>query len=340
LLQRFASGREEVAFAALVRRHGPLVLGVCRRLLQDSHEAEDAFQATFLVLASKAGTIRKQASVGSWLFGVATRLATRMRTRAARRRALERRTVTMPATDPAADVTWGELSRGLHEEVNRLPETYRAPLLLCYWEGNTQDEAAGRLGWPRGTLKRRLERGRELLRGRLARRGLTLSAALIALMLSERQAGAAVPSALAARTVQSAARFAAIRGAAAPGISMASVLSRALVAAKLKLLLTVVLGGSVSTAASVVAFRAGPSIPPAAQEPARLSPAVVDRPPEYSAADIRLPPIAPRTGGNSMNAPAPAPPSPGETAVAERPDELLPKGLWLNRKSGPGVAQV
>jgi RNA polymerase sigma factor (sigma-70 family) len=179
LLERFVAGRDEAAFAALVRRHGPMVLGVCRRVLRHAHDAEDACQAAFLVLARKAGSIRRHASVGSWLHGVAYRVAMNLRRHAARRGRLERALVDVPDAAAAGDVTWREVQAVLDEELRRLPEKYRAPLVLCYLEGHTRDEAAGHLGWSVGTLRGRLARGRELLRVRLLRRGLPLGAALV-----------------------------------------------------------------------------------------------------------------------------------------------------------------
>jgi RNA polymerase sigma factor (sigma-70 family) len=199
LLHRFVRKREEAAFAELVRRHGPRVLAVCRRRLADAHLAEDAFQAVFLVLAKRAAHIRKPDSLASWLYGVAYRVAGKFRARAAQP---PRATAPRPkrrADDPAADITWRELRAALDEELARLPDKYRATFLLCYEDGKTQDEAARALGWPRGTLKRRLERARQILREGLARRGLTLSAALIAMSLAK-PTSAAVPAVLVTQT--------------------------------------------------------------------------------------------------------------------------------------------
>src|SRR6516162_3985202 len=166
LLERFTTRRDEDAFAALVRRHGPLDLGVCRRALPQSHDAEDAFQATFFVLARKAGSIRKAESVASWLYGVAYRLAREARARLDKRRARERVAAdvrpadlpdcfperAMPA-DPADEVSRRELRLAVDEELCRLPEKYRAPLLLCDLAGKTHAEAARELTWPAGTVK-------------------------------------------------------------------------------------------------------------------------------------------------------------------------------------------
>jgi RNA polymerase sigma factor (sigma-70 family) len=204
LVRRFAAHRDEAAFAALLRRHGPMVLGVCRRVLGNHADAEDAFQATFLVLARNAPAIRKRASVGSWLHGVARQVAVRAKVAAARRQERERRAPERPVPGPEADASWREVGGVLDEELGRLPDQYRAPLVLCYLGGLTRDEAAQRLGWPLRTLMRRLERGRGLLRGRLARRGLALSLALCAAALSQHLAAAAVPAALAAATLRAA----------------------------------------------------------------------------------------------------------------------------------------
>src|SRR5437879_808519 len=131
LLERFAVGSEQAAFEALVRRHGPMVLGVCRRVLNNAADADDAFQATFLVLVHKAGSIRKRELVGSWLYGVAYRTAVKARAAAARRGARERQVVPMPPTEPANDVVWRDLRPVLDEELERLPDHYRIPVVLC-----------------------------------------------------------------------------------------------------------------------------------------------------------------------------------------------------------------
>jgi RNA polymerase sigma factor (sigma-70 family) len=202
LLERYVSGGDETAFATLLRRHGPLVWGVSRRVTEHVQDAEDVFQATFLLLARKAGAIRKRASIGSWLYGVAYRLALRTRADAARRRRREEQAAIPPAPDPSADVTWRELRTVLDEELARLPDRYQAPLLLCYFEGLTHEEAARQLGWSKRSVKDRLQRGRNRLRTRLARRGLTLSAALSGPMLAGETSAA--PAALSAATVRAA----------------------------------------------------------------------------------------------------------------------------------------
>jgi RNA polymerase sigma factor (sigma-70 family) len=202
LLRSYLECRDEAAFAALVERHGPMVLGVCRSVLRHAHDAEDAFQATFLVLARNAQAIRRPDGLASWLHGVAYRVALKARAAAARRQALEQ---AAPAPAPSADdLTWGEVRAILHAELAALPERFRGPLVLCYLQGLTQEEAARRLGWPATTVKGRLQRGRNLLRGRLERRGLGLSAALGAVALSGEALARPLPPGLAAATVHAA----------------------------------------------------------------------------------------------------------------------------------------
>ena len=175
LLDRFlVRGGEgaEAAFEVLVARHGPMVLNVCSNVLRDSNDAQDAFQATFLVLASRAGSIRQSDALAGWLLGVARRVAVRSRMDLARRRANEGRAAEMKADlkhDRAE--SWPEL----HEEIDRLPQRYREPVVLCYLEGLSTDAAALRLGCPKGTVLSRLSRARERLQGRLTRRGLAPS---------------------------------------------------------------------------------------------------------------------------------------------------------------------
>jgi RNA polymerase sigma factor (sigma-70 family) len=200
LLERFAGQRDEAAFTALLKRHGPMVLSVCRGILRNYHDAEDAFQATFLVLARKADTIRRRQSVSSWLHEVAYHVAVKARARAARREPEDHRPEATTAGDPVLDLTLRDVQRVVHEELRRLPEKYRAPLVLCYLEARTQDEAARQLGCTAAALHGRLHRGRERLRARLARRGLTLGTGLLPALLSPDGAEAAVPAALLAAT--------------------------------------------------------------------------------------------------------------------------------------------
>jgi RNA polymerase sigma factor (sigma-70 family) len=198
LLKQFLDRDDGDAFAALVRRHGPMVLAACRRLLRDPHDAADAFQATFLVLVRKAGSVDRPERLGNWLYGVACRVALKLRGQCARRHRRERPLGDVAAAEPVADLVWRELRPALDEELYRLPEKYRAPVVLCYLEGVSKRQAARRLGWPEGTLSTRLHQARLLLRGRLARRGLGLPAGVVAVALAQSTAPAAVPPALAA----------------------------------------------------------------------------------------------------------------------------------------------
>ncbi len=194
LLRQFHVSRSEEAFQALVARHGPMVLSVCRAVLRNEADAEDAFQATFLVLAHQAGSIRKTTSLGCWLHGVAYRTALKARRSFARQRKHEA-SGAQPEVATPEDPSWSEVQRVVHEELNRLAPRYRAPLVLCYLQGETQDEAARLLNLPKGTLKGRLERGRALLRTRLVRRGLGPAALLTAAAWPAAKASAATTAA-------------------------------------------------------------------------------------------------------------------------------------------------
>jgi RNA polymerase sigma factor (sigma-70 family) len=220
LLERFVGQRDEAAFAALVERHGRLVFGLCRRILRSEHDAEDAFQATFLVLARRASAIRRRGALGCWLHHVAYHAAVRLQTQRARRRAHELAATEQRVPGPLDDLTVRELRRLLDEELLRLPEKYRAPLVLCYLEGLTRDEAAQQLRCSLGTFKSRLERGRELLRQRLVRRGLGPAAVL--LTSAWPLAAAGMPAPLANATVRASLLFASGQ----PAVSVVS--SRAL----------------------------------------------------------------------------------------------------------------
>jgi RNA polymerase sigma factor (sigma-70 family) len=216
LLERYLAGEESAAqeaFQALVVRHGPMVLGICRHILNEEHDAEDAFQATFLVLARKGGSIRNRTLLAGWLHEVAHRIAVKARVSTNRRRSLERQAMAMspPASEPDRqdeNAAWNELRPVLHAEVGRLPEKYRMPVILCYLEGKTNEEVAELLHWPVGTVKGRLSRARDLLRSRLLRRGLVLSAAFLLSALSRGRVYAeVVPEELVSSTVNLARKF-------------------------------------------------------------------------------------------------------------------------------------
>jgi RNA polymerase sigma factor (sigma-70 family) len=211
LLERFVHSRDEAAFELLVWRHGRAVLAICRRVLRDVHEAEDAFQATFLLLARRAGSVGRRAAVGGWLRKVAYRVALEARSRTVRRQAREQaravRSSDTRAADPIALAEERDLQRVIDEEVGRLVEKYRTPFVLCYYEGKSNAEAARALGCAVGTVESRLTRARTRLRARLARRG--LGAALLAEEAGRGTAWAAVPDGLVGATARAAVRFAA-----------------------------------------------------------------------------------------------------------------------------------
>ncbi len=210
LLQRFVKSRCDLAFAKLVERHEAPVMGVCRRVLADAQDAEDAFQATFMVLASKAASLRSATSLPAWLHKTAFRIALRARANRHRRREQSLEAGTMLADHSAFQQITADHDRSaLDEELNRLPESLRSPLFLCCVEGKSRDEAARLLGWSLGSLKGRLERGRRLLRQRLTLRGVTLSTAFVLWLRTQETAQAALNPSLVASTVKACTQFAA-----------------------------------------------------------------------------------------------------------------------------------
>jgi RNA polymerase sigma factor (sigma-70 family) len=226
LLDRFLARRDEAAeeaFAELVQRHGPMVLGVSRRILGDVHEAEDVFQATFLVLARKAATVVRRERVASWLYAVAVRTAKESRDRAARRQAREERVSTPILVEPPDDGFPAELRDILDEELSHLPTRQRGPVVLCELKGLSRPEAARQLGIPEGTLSSRLARAKVRLRERLASRGVSLPAATISAILIRESRAVTVPLSLLESTVQVATLVAA--GPSAAGAISASVVS-------------------------------------------------------------------------------------------------------------------
>jgi RNA polymerase sigma factor (sigma-70 family) len=257
LLERFTLERDEAAFAALVRRHGPMVLNVCRSVLRHEQDAEDAFQATFLVLTRKADSIRQPEAVAGWLYEVAYRVAVKAQADAARRRAREQRAPLMAAADPTLDMTLRDLRRVLHEELHRLPEKYRVPLVLCYLEGRSHAEAAAHLGLGKGTFRGRLDRGREQLRRRLAARGVALSALLCAAAVAPKAAAESLVGSVARAAVLSVGD-AAVPGAFSTKVSaLAEGVIRAMFTSKLKIATAVLLAVSlIATGAGVLAHQA------------------------------------------------------------------------------------
>jgi RNA polymerase sigma factor (sigma-70 family) len=215
LLAAFIDHRSEEAIAALVRRHGPMVWGVCRRVIGNHHEAEDAFQATFLVLVRKAATIRPRAMVGNWLYGVARQTARKARTLLAKRHTRERQMTYVPDRVATPLDREDDVLALLDEELARLPDKYRVAIVLCDLEGQTRRDAAKQLGLPEGTLAGRLTRGRALLARRLARNGAALSGGSVAALLAENAARAVVPAAVLSTTIKAANLVASAPGAGA-----------------------------------------------------------------------------------------------------------------------------
>jgi RNA polymerase sigma factor (sigma-70 family) len=244
LVERFTARHDEAVFEALVRRHGPMVYRVCWRVLQHSQDTEDAFQATFLILAQKLRTLRKRDSLASWLHGVAHRVSLKAKAQAATRRQHEARLgVSVPVAPD--EMPWKELRTVLDEEMGQLPEKWRLPLVLAYLEGRSQDEAAVHLGWSKSTFIRRLDEARQALGRRLSRRGVVWQAALSAVLLSQCVVSAAVPSALIRSTVESATAVAAgetVIAAISPKVAaLTEGVMKAMFVTKLKSVLTVVL---------------------------------------------------------------------------------------------------
>ena len=278
LLAGYVSGRDEAALAALVRRHGPMVWGVCRRVLGNWHDAEDAFQATFLVLVRKAASIASRELLAGWLYGVAHQTALNARTTTARRRVRERQVTQMPEASSQGsgvrDQEWHELQARLDQELSRLPDKYRLPILLCDLEGRTRQEAARQLGCPPGTVAGRLARARVMLAQRLARRGLAVSGGALAALLSQHAASASVPAALVGSTITAARLFAAGQ-ATALGVNSTKAVALAEGVLKAMLLTKLKMGAALLLALAAVSLGALGRLSTdvrAAQEEARKSP--------------------------------------------------------------------
>jgi RNA polymerase sigma factor (sigma-70 family) len=262
LLERFAECREESAFDALLRRHGSMVLSVSRRVLHHTQDAEDVFQATFLLFARKAGTIRKRESLASWLHGVAHRLALKALTQGARRHALEKRAADRIPPEARADA-WQEVQAMLDAALDELPDRYRAPIVLCCLEEKTLAEAAHILGRPLATVGTQLARGRKLLRARLVKHGLTLTASGVASLLVASAAPAAMTAALFRTTTQAALAIVAGQSAAkvcsAPVARLVEGGLRTMFLSKAKIAAAIFVAASIVSAACGLAW--GPATP-------------------------------------------------------------------------------
>jgi RNA polymerase sigma factor (sigma-70 family) len=260
LLAQFIERREQAAVAALVRRHGPMVWGVCRRILRSHHDAEDAFQATFLVLVRKAVSIRQRETMANWLYGVAHQTAVKARAMLAKRRTRETQGTTMPEPQAPDQVARNDLQPLLDQELSRLPDKYRVAIVLCDLEGKTRREAARQLGLPEGTLAGRLTRGRTMLARRLARHGLAVSGGALAALFSQEAASAGLPISVAASTIKAASLFAAGQAAAAAAISvhvaaLTEGVLNAMLLAKLRVPLTLVFALALALAGTGLAYR-------------------------------------------------------------------------------------
>jgi RNA polymerase sigma factor (sigma-70 family) len=262
LLQLFAVEREEAAFAALVQRHAQRVWSVCRHVLHHEQDAEDAFQASFLVLARHATSVRKAEALASWLHGVAYRIAMTVKRNAAVRALRERQRSNMPREQTDTDLAWRELQALLDEEVTRLPEKYRVPFVLCCLDQKSKAEAAAQLGWKEGTVSSRLAQARKLLQQRMVRRGLTLSAVLCSAGLTAESASAAIPALLVETTIRAVlvsmtAKVTAAGMLSAQATALAEGVSKAMFATKCKILTALVLAVTIlSTSTGLVARQA------------------------------------------------------------------------------------
>jgi RNA polymerase sigma factor (sigma-70 family) len=246
LLKRFVTCHDEAAFAALVARHGPMVFGVCRRLLRHRQDAEDAFQATFLILVRKAAAISRRELLGNWLYGVAARVAARARLVATRCQARETADMERIATATREPAKAMDMSAVIDEEVQRLPAKYRGPVVLHYLQGRTSEEVAGEMRCPIGTIKTRLSRAREMLRKRLSRRGLALSTAAFSAALLAEASAASLPPALIHSTLKAAAGgFVSAQAAElAKGVLHTMFVTKMKILAALVLALAVIAGGA------------------------------------------------------------------------------------------------
>jgi RNA polymerase sigma factor (sigma-70 family) len=290
LLERYVRSREEEAFAALVRQHGPMVWGVCRRVLASHHDAEDAFQATFLVLVRKAASIVPREMVANWLYGVAHCTALKARSTTARRRTREKQVTAMPESVLPPHALWDDLRPVLDRELSRLPEKYRAVLVLCDLEGKTRKEAARQFHLPEGTVATRLATARTMLAKRLARYAPALSGAALAAALVQDTASAGVPRSVAFSTIKAATLFAAGQAAAGgllsgKAVALAEGVLQTMLLTKLKIATAVltflVLGAAAATLTQQTL--AGKAEPPAAQPAAETPPDKLSAPPKLRA---------------------------------------------------------
>jgi RNA polymerase sigma-70 factor (ECF subfamily) len=291
LLGRFVERREEAIFEAVVRRHGPVVWGVCCRVLRDHHDAEDAFQATFLVLARKAPSVMIGDKLGNWLYRVAYKTAMKAKAGRTKRRMREIQVLHMPEPITVRDDLRDAFAEILDRELSRLPEKYRTPIVLCELRGKSQRDAAAQLGWPIGTVSSRLSRAKSMLAKRLARRNLSASAGTLSVLLAQHAASESMPAKLIGSTATAASLFAA-KGAVTAGLISAEVgvltreVLKIMLFSRLKLATAVVL----LVSATVLAF-----VPLAVQSEAPVvRNAAVENPSDRPETDVAKPSLPPR----------------------------------------------
>jgi RNA polymerase sigma factor (sigma-70 family) len=294
LVRAFAARRDPAAFEQIVRRHGPMVLGVCRRVLRDSADADDAFQATFLVLVRKARSLRQPERLAGWLHQVAHRTSRKLRTARATRHGREGELFDVPAGESPAEFVWRELRPIFDEELNRLPDKLRLPAVLCFLEGRSKGEAARALGWPEGTLSGRLHRAREKLRTRLAARGLTLSAGALAVALFDGVGAAAVPASLISCTIS----LATAGGTGLPvAVALADGVVQTMFVTKVKAITAAVLvAGMIGAGTGVVLVPGSGSGEVVAGDPERKPP----KDPPATPKEAKAPDAPKKSGGNSI----------------------------------------
>jgi RNA polymerase sigma factor (sigma-70 family) len=279
ILTEYVNRRDEAALAALVHRHGPMVWGVCRRVLPNHHDAEDAFQATSLVLVRKTASIASRELVANWLYGVAHQTALKARAMAGRRRTRERQVTAMPEREVVTPDVWPDLQPLIDEELSRLPDKYRVPIVLCDLEGKTRKEAARQLGVPEGTVAGRLARARSMLAKRLTRRGVSLSSGALAAALAQDSGSAGVPNAVVSSTINAATLLAA--GQAAGVISfkvdaLTEAVVKAMFVKKIKTVLVVVLFVAALAGTAGLIYQSHAAAQPQDPKPAAQAPKPAD----------------------------------------------------------------
>jgi RNA polymerase sigma factor (sigma-70 family) len=340
LLESYVRGREEAAFAALVYRHGPMVWGVCRRVLASHQDAEDAFQATFLVLVRKAASVMPRELVANWLYGVAHQTALKARATTARRRGKEKQVTAMPEPAESPRDLWDDLRPLLDQELSRLPDKYLAVVVLCDLGGKTRKEAARQLHLPEGTVASRLATARALLARRLRRSGLGVSGGALAAVLAQNAASAGVPAAVASRTIRAASLFAAGQAAAgvisgkaaalAEGVLKTMLLTRLKILAGVLVVVAVLGAGAAALTQSVRADR--PADPPAPQQQVRA-----DKPAEAPAKERKEAEALP---GNVSGVVKAVDAAANSLTVARREGETtfsVAKGATINIDGKPSV---